>query len=302
MADWPRPARRRAALERNLEGADLAPAAVVDWFGGRQPETPQGAMALATAYQTTGREDLARPLIRRVWRERVFESEVQARMQGRFGAWLTPADNAQRLATLLYAPSSTAAQSLLLSVDADHQTLASARLALKANRDDASLYVARVPALLAGDPGLTFDRARYYRRRNLDVMAAGLMKSLPSAPPSAEAAAATWNERRALVTSALRSGDARGAYTAADAHGLVDGPDYLEAEFLAGWIALTKLADPLAADRHFANVQKSGATPVSLSRALYWRGRAAEARGAPYAAKVYWREGAGYYTAVYGLM
>ena len=51
----------------------------------------------------------------------------------------------------------------------------------------------------------------------------------------------------------------------------------IEAEFHAGWIALRFLNDPAKAAPHFARMAGIAATPLSLSRAFYWQGRAAEA-------------------------
>ncbi len=300
LQGWPREARRRAVTEKALEFGGASPATVIAWFGAREPQTAQGALALASAYQAQGRTADAQALVRRFWRERSFDADVQARMLARFGSSLTPADHARRLQNLLYGQSGPATQAMIGLVDADHQALARARLALRADRNDAPELVSALPASVANDAGLAFDRARFYRKRNLDTIAVGFLSAASADPPGPDAAAAVWTERRALMGAALHSGDVRGAYAAAAAHGLGDGADYTEAEFFAGWIALSKLHDPALADAHFANVQRVGATPVTLSRALYWRGRAAQARGDSVAAQSYWREGGAYYTAFYG--
>ena len=53
----------------------------------------------------------------------------------------------------------------------------------------------------------------------------------------------------------------------------------VDAAFHAGWIALRFLHDaPLAADR-FALAAAAAEGPLSVARAAYWQGRAAEAMG-----------------------
>ena len=74
------------------------------------------------------------------------------------------------------------------------------------------------------------------------------------------------------------------------------GEPKVEAEFFAGWIALTKLRNPAQADRHFAELQNSSSTPITQGRAAYWRGRAAEARGDTAAAQQFYQQGARYIT------
>ncbi|MBE7217387.1 MAG: lytic transglycosylase domain-containing protein [Caulobacteraceae bacterium] len=300
LQGWPRETRRRAVVERALALGAPSPTQTIAWFDGREPQTGDGAYALAVALQAQGRQADAVALVRHFWRERSFEADTQARMQARFAGVLSAEDTDRRLENLLYTSNGPALRALTAVVDADHQQLAAARLALRANSSEAPALVAALPASVQNDGGLAFDRARYYRKHNLDVMAVGFLRTTTADPPGPDAAAAVWNERRALMTAALKAGDAQGAYAAASAHGLAPGVDYSEAEFFAGWIALTRLHDPALADRHFAAVQQQGATPTTLSRALYWRGRAAQMRGDAAAAQGFWRDGGAYYTSFYG--
>ena len=298
---WPRAARRQAATERSIEVAGLSPQRIVDWFEGKEPETAEGAMALASAYQQLGRQPEAQALIRHVWRDRVFEADAQSRMLARFGIYLNQDDYAKRLDLLLYGPQGPAARALLDMVTPEVRSLANARIALRANRDDAPGSVSQVAPELQNDPSLAFERARYFRRRNLEGIAGGLVRSFPAPPPGYDDAAnLIWTERRALMMALLRSGDVQGAYAAATNHGLPYSENYTDAEFFAGYIALKRLNDPVAAQEHFENIRKAGSSPITLGRALYWAGRAAEARGDMAAAQGFWAEGGRYYTAFYG--
>ena len=301
MAGWPHAARRRAVTEKVIETSAVPPQQAIDWFAGKDPETPEGAMALAAAYQSLGRSSDAQALIRGYWRDHLFEADTQSRMRARFGVFLTPDDDAQRLETLLYGQQGPAARAMLDIVTPDARALGEARIALRGDRNDAPQLVEMVSPALQSDPGLAFDRAHYYRKRNLDVIAVSALKNFPSTlPANPEVDSAIWLERRNLMNSAIRSGDIQGAYAAVTGHGLPSGSDYAEAEFFAGWIALTKLHDPKLADAHFAKIQTVVTSPISISRAYYWRGRAAEAQGDPAAANAFWTEGAQYYTAFYG--
>jgi len=301
LTGWPRASRRQAGAERAIEIAGLSPQSVVEWFGGKAPDTAEGAMALASAYQILGRGTEAQALIRQVWREKTFEADVQTRMMARFAAFLTPEDYAKRLDLLLYGPQGPATQALMDMVDPETRAVAQARIAFRSNRDDAPQVFALVPLQRQNDPGLAFERARYLRKRGLDTLAAGLIPAF-AAPPLGYPGGTElmWNERRALMMSLLRAGDAKAAYAAATNCGFPIGEAYTEAEFFAGWIALRKLNDPTAAAEHFANIERAGSSPITVSRALYWQGRAAEAAGEDAAAQRYWSEGAKYYTAFYG--
>ena len=57
---------------------------------------------------------------------------------------------------------------------------------------------------------------------------------------------------------------------------MTDGPDYAEAEWMSGWIALSFLEDPILATQHFHNFYENVGYPISLSRGADWLGKAYE--------------------------
>ena len=77
----------------------------------------------------------------------------------------------------------------------------------------------------------------------------------------------------------MRNGQESLAYRAAASHQLTEGSDFVDLEFLAGFIALRKLGDADTALRHFRNLRQGVATPISVARAHYWAGRALLAAG-----------------------
>ena len=300
LAGWPRETRRQNATEKALETSGLDPARIIAWFQGAEPLSAQGAMALAAAYEQSGDRQAAQDLIRRWWRDHSFEADVQRTMLTRFSDLLTADDHNARVETLLLGQQGPAAHDMLALLSPDQQALAEAKLALREDRSNASELVARVPPELANDPGLAVEKARYYRQRNLDSISQGLVADFPTRISSDDASSRTWTLRRQLINAALKNGDFRAAYADATNTGMTAGVDFTEAEFYAGWLALDKLHDPATADAHFANIQRVGSSPITQSRALYWRGRAAEAMGADAAAKAFYLDGSRFYTSFYG--
>ncbi len=96
------------------------------------------------------------------------------------------------------------------------------------------------------------------------------------------------------------TGDYQSAFRAVEKTGLHPGTDAADAEFLAGWIALTRMHDAALADQHFAALEKFGASPITQARAYYWRGRAKEAAGDAAGAKAEYALGARFITTFYG--
>lgn len=297
LAGWPRAERRAAAVERSIEGGGLSPQGVIAWFAGAEPATAEGALALASAYQSTGQAQKATDLIRRVWRTKPFEADVQRLMLMRFGSVLSAEDHAQREDMLLYGSQGPAARDMLALLSPDQAALAQARMAIRSGlRADLTL----VPDSLKNAPGLAYEQALAAQRRGDTMGALAFLPMLPTALPEGEAQARMWKLRSALVIASLRAGDSRGAYKAAANSGVAKGPDGAEAEFYAGWLALSRLKDPALADQHFAKLQAIGASPITLGRALYWRGRAMEAAGDSMNAQLFYADAARYQTTFYG--
>ncbi len=300
FAGWPRANTRQAAAERAMENAGMDPDRTIAWFNGAPPLTAEGAMSLAAALQAKGREDEARALIKAWWRDHLFDADVQARMQARYGAWLTHEDHNARLDTLLLGPQGRAVQALMPLLDADHQALAEAVMAQRNDAGDALNRFVNAPASVAKSPVLAEERARFLRRHGLDQIGLTLVGNFPAGPIDDESAERIWLERRNYFNLAIRAHDWRSAYAAMANSRFPGGERLVDAEFFAGWVALTKLKDPALADKHFETLQKVSSTPITQGRALYWRGRAAEARGDEAAAAAFYQQGSKYFTSFYG--
>jgi soluble lytic murein transglycosylase len=295
LAGWPDASKRLAATEKVIEGGGLRPQGIIDWFAGADPTTPEGAMALAAAYQATGDSARAAEVIRHIWRTRSFDVGPQQTMISRFGAMLTADDYAAREDMLLYGVQGDASRALLGMLSPDQQLLAQTRMAIRQGG-----VTGQVPDSLRASPGVAYELALAAQRRGDTSGALALIPRLPTALPDQDAQNRMWKLRKQLVIAALRSGDTHGAYRAAADSGVDKGADGAEAEFYAGWLALSRMHDAKLADEHFQKLQSIGASPITVSRALYWRGRAAEAMGDSVNAQLFYADGARYQTAFYG--
>ncbi len=166
-------------------------------------------------------------------------------------------------------------------LDPVQQIAAQARLALRRDDAVAPALVALLPLAARTDPGVVLDLARWYRRAGLDKDAVGVWQASGAA---AEAAApsdrrpAFWTERNELARRLLRFGDPAGAYAVTDG-AAQEGEAALDAEFLAGWIALRRLQQPEAAAKHFLTLAGLSNAAITQARAHYWLGRSRTALG-----------------------
>ena len=104
-----------------------------------------------------------------------------------------------------------------------------------ADAANAARLVAQVPAALRGDPGLAFEEARWWRKKDNYDNAANLLLAHadnPVKPP------AWWDERLMVARRLLATGKSDIAERLVQQPLTGDGSLYAEAEFLSGYIAL----------------------------------------------------------------
>jgi soluble lytic murein transglycosylase len=147
---------------------------------------------------------------------------------------------------------------------------------------------------------VVLERVRLLRAQSRQSEGFGLLAGLPPSPSHKAGEDTLWNERRNWFLDALQRNDWQGAYGAMAGHGFPAGERKVDAEFFAGWVALTKLKDPALAARHFEALRTYSSTPITQGRALYWLGRAAEAQGDAAGARAWYEQGARHIQTFYG--
>jgi soluble lytic murein transglycosylase len=276
--DWPLRSTLLARAEVAMD-PNTAPAAVIAWYGDRAPLTGMGMVRLGDAMIAQGRVKDGRALVQRGWISGDFQPDQELAIVQKDGGIIPPEVDRARLANLISRDDATAAERELSRVEDDVQKLGRARLALRTGRAKGEALAASLPAGLANDPDLLFDRARAARRAGDNETAAallgrGTLKDFIAAHPTR-----WWTEANLVVRALVGSGSYRAAYGVVDDTGLSTGTEFGESEFLAGWIALRHLSSPSKALAHFKRLETGVSRPISLARARYWKGRAYEAMG-----------------------
>lgn len=293
---WPGQAKLRVRAEEAIAPETPDPL-IISWFDGRSPRTAGGTMALADALLRNAGAERAIRVLRRAWVEIDMDARDEAIFIERFGQYLEDEQHAARLDRLLWDRRISAARRQMARVGEGRRALADARLRLMRLRGGVDAALDRVPEWLADDPGLNFERLRWRRRKDMND---GAVELLLSAPPDPRYAKRWWREREIMARRILAEGDARTAYRVVSAHGIEHGAERAEAEFLAGWIALRFVDDPQTAFKHFVDLYDSVRYSISLARAAYWAGRAAEAAGEQANAQLWYQSAASHVTTFYG--
>ena len=296
--DWPGLASLRRAGE-HLMPPGLSPGEVGRYFLAGLPQTGTGSLRLAEAFTETGRQPAAEKVILRAWLELPMSAPERAAIRAEYGD-LVASHTVERLDMLLWNGYMREAETMLADVPPEWAALAKARIATRRDSEGLQLLIWAVPAKLRNDPGLAYERYLYrVNKGRWDEAEEMLYEN--SASEQSLGRPDFWMERRAgLARQALRRGDFARAYRLAANNFGTGGADYAEAEWLAGYIALTEMNDASLAAQHFEHFRESVSTPISLGRAGYWLGLALERSGQPEAAAQAYRLGAMHQTSFYG--
>lgn len=298
--DWPSSAllRRRAEARLWQEKSD---AATVHAFTMDRPTSAKGNFALARVLLAEGDNDRATRLVREAWRTDELSERSEEDSYVAFRDLLTADDHRARMDKRLGAKDYAGARRAAKRLGEDALAIVKACAAVNGKENKAKDYLDDVSADARRDLGYVLCRAQWHIQKDrIDDAAEVILAAAPDTM-AAQDTDAWWRERRLLARKLLDQGKSRTAYEVVRAAAVPAMEVYrVDYHFMCGWIALRYLDDPKTAIMHFAAIDEGSANPIALSRAHYWRGRAAEAMGATADARVSYRAAARYPTAYYG--
>lgn len=296
LPGWPGMATLLKNRERALYRENPAPELVIQAFAGSQPQTMEGVVLLARAYVAQDNIKAAQTVLSPFWRTEKLEAKDETAILTEFGAIIPMADHRFRMERMFYADRINSAQRV--AVLAGAKELADAWTAA-IRRDKATPDLLKAVPEAQRSAGYFFAEAEYLRKQQKYAAAAAIVMNAPTERDALIDPDAWWIERRVLSRELVDEGDMKAAYAIVAAHAAASPANAADAEFHAGWYALRGLNDPQTAAKHFSRISQLAEGPISLSRAYYWLGRAAEA-GGPGNAQEYFAKAATYGTTFYG--
>ena len=252
---------------------DLPESARKSWFADISPQTASGRLKyLKTLEDETDRTDLT-DTARAYWHETPFGLSDQRAFLQRYRSLLRSEDHWIRLDRMLWRGYISSARRVLPLVEKDRRDLALARITLRTQSPGVDGAINRVSDDLKSDPGLQYERLRWRHRKGRNDDALELLWSVPANQQFPDL---WWRERSRQIRYALDDNRKEDAYLLSAAHIQRSGLSFAEAEWNAGWIALRFADKPVEALAAFEKLYNGVSTSISLARAAYWAGRAAE--------------------------
>jgi soluble lytic murein transglycosylase len=298
--DWPKQGKLQLTAEKAMpEGLPLK--TITEWFDHYPPQTSDGMDMYLRALLHMGKMDAVTQVLRGWWPKASLSADQQAKFIERYSKWISVDMQAARVNALILRKQYTNARTIARRLGRGYPQLVEARIALAEQAAGVNGAIAAVPPHLKDDPGLLYERLRWRRRNDEDAGAIEILHKQPS-PDKIPNLADWWTERNTIIRRLIERKQYQSAYLLAAGHRQSEGVPYVEAEFLAGWLALSFLKEPWKAFEHFERLYNKAETPISKARGAYWAGRASEKLGHKDIATQWYRTAARHQTVFYGQM
>jgi soluble lytic murein transglycosylase len=271
---WPNMGALRRKAEEQMPASARA-SEVIAWFNDYPPKTGQGIERYVDALKAAGQGAKARQILSDWWASNTLSRDQQRKLFAKFKGDLSLTAHKRRFDNLLYKGHYDNARAIASELGAGYPELAEARIALAQERKNVNALIAKVPKNLQGDAGLLYERLRWRRRNDMDV---GAMEILHQMPPASEIQNLDkwWRERHIIIRRLIEKKHWKSAYLLASQHQQKSGLPFAQGEWLAGWLALRFMDNPVGAYQHFDTLYRGVKSPVSRARAAYWAGRASD--------------------------
>lgn len=303
LSDWPRMVGIQAKAEGKMFNKPIGTSRTLSWFATRDPISGEGRAALADAYYASGDTVSGDRWLKLAWREAKLSRDGQKRIYGKHKKRLSADDHAARAEYLIWEGTAhfSKIQGLLSVMAPDQRALMDARMRVLRNASGMDAAIKRVPSNLSNNTGLLYSRAKWRRKKKTKEYALPVYLQMIDPPVTEKGKERVWRERKIMAYWAIEEKRYSDAYRLTRNHGMDRGSEFASAEFLGGWLALTKLGKADLAQQHFQTLRDGVTFPVSLSRASYWLGRAHEAAGS-LEAQAHYADAARFPNAYYGFL
>ena len=298
--NYPRIERIKYLAEHKMSTQILSPKDIINWFGNKKPLSGFGKMALGESLILTGNKSGGINLIKEGWITADLSKSDLKFFRNKYKKYLNSDDNIKRADYLAWENKYWDLRRMLRYLPKDHRLLYTARQLLMSKSYGVDSAISKVPQKLKNDPGLNYDRLKWRRKRGRLESSLEILLNIDNTKEYMVRPDKWWTERSIIARSLIYKKKYETAYKLTSKHAMSQGPEFAEAEWMSGWIALSFLKDPLLAEEHFKNFYNNVGYPISLSRGAYWLGRTYEKMGNKELSEKWYKEGAKYLTTYYG--
>jgi soluble lytic murein transglycosylase len=298
--NYPRIGRIKYLAEHKMSTQILSPKNIINWFENRKPLSGFGKMVLGESLILTDNYSEGIKLIKEGWITADLSKPDLKFFRKKYKKYLSSDDYIKRADYLAWENKYWDLRRMLRYLPKDYRLLYTARQLLMRKSYGVDSAISKVPQKLKNDPGLNYDRLKWRRKRGRLESSLEILLNIDNTKEYMVRPEKWWTERSIIARSLIYKKKYETAYKIASQHAMFQGPEFAEAEWMSGWIALSFLKDPLLAEEHFKRFYMNVGYPISLTRGAYWLGRTYEKMGNKELSEKWYKEGAKYLTTYYG--
>ena len=298
--NYPRISRIRYLAEHKLSTDKISPKKIINWFGPNEPLSGYGKLILGESLIMKGNVDKGIKLIKDGWITADLNRANMKFFRKKYKKYLNASDYIKRADYLAWENKYWDLKRMLRYLPKDYKLLYTARQILMSKSYGVDQAIKNVPFKLKNDAGLNYDRLKWRRKRGRVDSSVEILLKIKNNKDYLVRPDKWWKERAIISRSLIYKKKYELAYKISSKHALNIGPEYAEAEWMSGWIALSFLKDPILAIDHFNNFYQNVGYPISLSRGAYWLGKAYEMIGDKDQSYKWYEEATKYLTTYYG--
>ena len=298
--NFPRISRLRYLAEHKINIKSHTPISILKWFDGTNPLSDFGKIKLGEVYLDQGKNDEGIKLIKEGWIKAKLSKAQLRNLRKKYKSIITVEDNIKRADWHAWEGKHWDVKRMLRYLPKDYTTLYNARQILMSQSYGVDTAIKKVDPKFKNDVGLQYDRLKWRRRRGRVESSLEILFKVPRDSNKLVRPEIWWKERAILSRSLIYKKKYALAYKVASNHSMNEGPNFAEAEWLSGWIALNFLEDPNMALQHFKSFYKNVGYPISLARGAYWIGRTYKNNKNKQKAEEWFNEAAKYLNTYYG--
>jgi len=298
--NYPRINRIRYLAEHKLSTNKISPKKIINWFGATEPLSGYGKLILGESLIATGNIEKGKNLIKEGWITADLNRSNMKFFRKKYKKYLDATDYIKRADYLAWENKYWDLKRMLRYLPKDYQLLYTARQILMSKSYGVDQAIKNVPKKLKNDAGLNYDRLKWRRKRGRVDDSLEILVKIKNNKDYLVRPDKWWKERAIVARALIYKKKYEVAYKISSEHSLESGPEFAEAEWMSGWIALSFLKDPILAIDHFNNFYQNVGYPISLARGAFWLGKAYEKIGDKDQSYTWYNEATKYLTTYYG--
>ncbi len=266
--NWPKVNEIKKKIESSINPSS-DPIEVVNWYKENSPITVKGAIDYMEFREKIGILENKKKVIQDIWINKNLTHRQQKYFIKKYSNYWDSNDNWKRFDRLLWDGKNWSARKTLQRIKGDYRALGNARLALSNRAGNVTELIKKVPTHLTNDAGLIYERMRWRRKAKLPTA----IDFLIDPPENIKNYRRWWVNARIVIRREINKRNFSLAYKVLNNHKIpLNTKSGIEAEWLAGWIALNFIKNKQSALEHFKNVFNNAKTNYTKSNAAFWLG------------------------------